>query len=293
MRHGFSRTVLLVLLAGAILVSGCARIPYRYGDKIEMEKTLKLRDGEPQVERGRPNAFLDGIGHYVISLPSKLILWNWKVDNHRITKDTEDAVTRYLAENDLKNVKVRVNQCSPSGEFRRLFKNKAVGGGWRYTLGILSVASYTIMPGRFWGGDNYNPYTNTVNLYSDHPAIALHEGGHAKDFAGKKLKGTYAAIRLLPIVPLFQEGKATGDAIGYYIDKDYRTEQKNAYKILYPAFGTYVAGEGTRWFGPPWLQYASSLIGAIPGHIVGRIKAAGVEDKPTQQAALQYSGETQ
>ena len=283
MRQGFSRVgALLLLLLMAMAVSGCATIPYRYDMKIERDDTLQLRPGEQQIERGHPNKFLDGAGHYVVSLPSKLILWNWNVDKHKISPETEEAIKRYLAENGLNNVKVRLNECAPGDEFHRLFKNKSVGGFWRYTLGILSVVSYTVLPGRFWGGDNYNPYTNTINIYSDHPAILLHEGGHAKDFAWRKLKGTYAAIRLIPIVPLFQEAKANGDAIGYYIDKDYRTEQKRAYKILYPAFGTYVGGEAVRWYAGPVAPLLGAVF-AIPGHIVGRIKASRIDDTNSPQ----------
>jgi len=248
---------------------------------------LKLRDGEPQIERGKPKAVIDGAGHYVFSLPSKLILWNWRVNNHRISPESEDAMRRYLGENGLRNVKVRLNQYAPGGEYRRLFANKDVGWLARYTLGILSVTIYTIFPERLFGGliggDHYNPYTNTISVYSDHPAILLHEAGHAKDFAKIDSKGSYAAMGLVPFVPLHHEGAATGDAIGYYVDKDYRTEQKNAYKILYPAYGTYVGGEAARWFAGP-ITYAAGAIGAIPGHIVGRIKAAGVKEEQGQPA---------
>ena len=52
---------------------------------------------------------------------------------------------------------------------------------------------YTAFPERIFaafpfigGGDHYNPYTNTINIYSDHRAIVLHEGGHAKDFARRR-----------------------------------------------------------------------------------------------------------
>jgi hypothetical protein len=280
------RGVLLSLtLLGVAAVSGCASVPYEYGHGIEVAETLKLRPGEEQVERGRPMGFLDWVGHHIISLPSKLILWNWDVDRHSISPETEAALRRYLAENELGNVKIRLNEYSPGDEFRRLFHNKAVGGFWRYTIGVLSVVFYTVLPGRLLGGDNYNPFTNTLNLYSDHPAIALHEAGHAKDFAETKWKGTYATLRILPIVPLVQEGAATGDAIGYYKDKDDREGEKDAYKILYPAFGTYIGGEVAPFYTGRF-GYLLSAAFAIPGHIVGRIKAAHVDD-PVEAAPVQ------
>jgi hypothetical protein len=137
---------------------------------------------------------------------------------------------------------------------------------------------YTILPGRVFGGDNYNPFTNTISLYSDLPAVALHEGGHAKDFAEKTYRGTYAAIGILPLVSLWFEGRATSDALGYLEANKNMCGKKDAYKILYPAYGTYVGGEA--------LQIASiftpvnellSLVLVIPGHIIGRYQAAQIE----------------
>jgi len=263
------------------IFTACAAVPYVPGRNIEGPRTLRLRPGELQIERGRPNAFLDGVGHYVFSLPTKLLLWSWDVENHHISPETEAKLAKYLADNDLHLVKVRLNQYAPGGEWSRLVRNREINGFWRYTIGALTVTLYTILPGRVFAGllgsDNYNPYTNTINLYSDHPAIALHEAGHAKDFAQRKYKGFYGALRILPIVPLFQEGWATGDAIGYDRAMGSSSDEKADYKLLYPAYGTYVVGEGLRWISTPW-QYAIILAGVIPGHIIGRIKAARVED---------------
>ena len=94
---------------------------------------------------------------------------------------------------------------------------------------------------------------------------------------------------MLPLVPLHQEGIATGDTLGYQYDRDEREERKDDYRLLYPAYGTYIAGEGlsaASWFGPVSypLQLGVMAAGAIPGHIVGRIKAAGVDDEPPPES---------
>ena len=277
----YKREKIISLILVLCLIAGCATIPYEYGEEIENELTYKLRDEEPQIERGRPVAFVDGLGHYVLSLPGKLILWNWKVDNHDISPETEEKLKQYLAENDLHNVKVRLNQYAPGAEYRRLFQNKAVGAGWRYTLGLITVTFYTILPGRAFGGDNYNPYTNTINIYSYHPSIVIHEGGHSKDMAKRTYKGSVSALRVLPLVPLYQEAVATGDAIGYDRDKCLVEEEKEDYKILYPAYGTYIAGEGLQWVDVSiWVSYAVSFAAALVGHAVGRTKAVFVEEQP-------------
>jgi hypothetical protein len=278
-RHRPRASALPLALA---LLAGCASVPYEFRGDLEAPGTLALRAGEAQIERGRPNAFLDGLGHYVLSLPSKLILLNWRVDDHRISEETERALRQYLDENGLRSVKVRLNQYKPGDEWRRLGRNRDVNGFWRFTLGALAVASYTAFPGRAFGGDHYNPYTNTIHLYSNDRAIALHEAGHAKDLAAmRRFKGAYSALRVLPLVPLYQEAEATGDAIGYERERGNGADERHAYRALYPAWGTYVGGEVARWMpGPAWLPYALAAAGALPGHVVGWVRSAFVEDRP-------------
>ena len=286
----------LWLVLAVALLSGCAATPYQFSKDVEGADVLKLRKNEPQFERGRPNAFIDGLGHYVFSLPTKLILWNWKVENHHITPETEQALRDYLAANDLRDVKVRLNEYAPGGEWSRLVRNHQINGFWRYTLGVLTTTFYTILPGRVFGGDHYNPYTNTINVYSDHKSIVLHEGGHAKDFAEREYKGWYAASRMIPLLPLYQEALATGETVGYHREEQAPKEEKDDYRVLYPAYGTYIAGEGLNiasWFGPisyPVILAVEAGV-AIPGHIVGRIKASQVEDNPKPAAQSEATGE--
>lgn len=270
-------SLLLVAFAG-----GCATVPYRRGHNIESKNILELRPDEPQFERGRPNALIDGIG-WVFGLPSKIILLDSRMDNHVISPEVEQAVAEYLVTNGLRNVKVRVNEYAPGGEWSRLFRNKSVGWGWRYTIGVIANLFYTILPGRIFGGDNYNPYTNTINLYSNHRAVAIHEGGHAKDFAPRNWKGTYAFLYILPFVALYPEAKATGDAIGYMRVDRTAEEEKQAYRVLYPAYCTYVGG-GIGQFTPvPYVVYFAAV---IPGHIAGRVKASHVDERRKMEESI-------
>ena len=282
---------LLALLAACGTGLGCISTPYEYSHDVDGKYTLRLRPGEEQIERGRPNAFLDGVGHYLISLPAKILLLHWNVDNHDISPETEAALRVYLAENDLDSVKVRLNQYAPGDEWRRLAHNKDVGAFWRWTFGALSTTFYTILPGRFFAGllsgDEYNPFTNTINLYSDNLPVALHEAGHAKDFALKSnrhWRGGYAALRILPLVPLWQEGVATSDAISYLYEKDDVAMRKSAYRTLYPAYGTYVGSVGGDYFrylplGPGWVGYAIAYGPVVVGHLVGQTRALFVEPR--------------
>lgn len=251
---------LLLLLPAAASVS-CASAPYVLGTGREALDGPLAPAMDEQVLVGEPHALLDASDWiWPGSLLGKLILWDRDVDSHEISDETVAEVRRYLADNGLSDVQVLVNRYDPGNQWRRLAENETVAWGWRYTLGAMSVLFYTVVPGRFFGGDAYNPYTNTVSLYSDDPSIALHEAGHAKDFARREDKGNYAALYLIPFVPLWHEAQATGDALGYLAHKGEWDKQRAAYEILYPAYGTYVAG----------------LAGALGGHAVGQSASADV-----------------
>jgi hypothetical protein len=244
----------------------------------EPENALQFRPGEARVERGRPQALVDGLGHYLFSLPAKLALLSWRIENHDVSPETEAALIEYLDANELCHVKVRINQYAPGGEWSRLFRNREVRGFWRYTFGFLTVVSYTILPQRVFGGDNFNPFTNTISIYSDLPPVSQHEGGHAKDFAERDWKGAYAAIRILPIVPLYQEGVASGDALSY-LRAENPPEEKPATPLLWAAWGTYVGGEASALDDSPLLDLISIPAGWI-GRGVGMIRASTLPDPP-------------
>jgi len=227
-------------------------------------------DDEPQMERGTPRPIIDGFG-YVWGIPSKLILWNRKVENHRISPETESLLAEYLDTNDLSDIKVRLNQYRPLNDWSRLTRNTSVAWPWRYTFGAVSVLGETIVPGRLFGGDHYNPYTGTIHLYGDVPAIAFHEAAHAKDFSNRKHPGNYAALYLLPGVPLWHERIATNDVFSYLQFRNDRRLEREAYFTLYPAYGTYLGSAGgyviPRYSNPLYLG------GILAGHAMGRWQA--------------------
>lgn len=265
--------VLLACLVGStilICTLGCATTPYHAGSNSAYFISPELLGlTQPQIERGKPRPVIDGIG-WVLGIPGKIVLWNRRIDNHNISPETEAAIGEYLAVNDLHTVKVRLNQYAPGDDWRRLVANKSVGWGWRYTVGTLTWLGETIVPGRLVGGDHYNPFTNTIHLYSDVPAVAVHEGGHAKDFAGRKYKGTYAVAYAIPGVPLWHEAIATNDALGYMQTFSDAPVEQEGYRVLYPAYGTYV-GDAISGVVP-----AGGLVGVgavVTGHVAGRVQA--------------------
>lgn len=254
---------LVFLLCVTITFSGCTRLK---PDQYEQY----AYHGSPIVRTGQRVVPIDWLGN-VFGALSKLILWNWKVERHNIQPGTRAAIDQYLnlKMDQVGDVAIQLNRYAPQDSWRRLFHNKGVKWPYRYTLGLLSVLILdTLLPGRIFGGDRYDPYTHTVHIYSDLPSIALHELGHAADFNERRYRGSYALLRILPGADLYQEHQATSLAFKYIREQELLPLEIEAYKILYPAYGTYVGGY---FFG------YGSIVGAIVGHIWGRSKARALE----------------
>jgi hypothetical protein len=276
----------------ALLATGCATTPYPLPTHGETDLTLTLRDGEPQIERGVPNAWVDGFGHYFFSLfPAHPL--NWKVDNHDIPvevgRGSWSTSTRRLC-NARCGSPVRAGR-----RVKRLFRNKEMPAGWRYTIGVLAVAGYDL-PERLFagfpiiGGGDTTTFTNTISIYSGSRPITIHEGGHAKDFAEKEnrhWKGAYAGLRAIPIVgipfTLWQEGVASSDALSWDEATAGSRQSKSAYRTLYPAYGTYIGGSSAFFVAQfPidwWIQYAVQGGVVVVGHITGQTRALFVEKR--------------
>ena len=80
--------------------------------RVNVAPELVAATRNSQIERGKPRPVLDGMG-WVFGIPSKIILWNHRVENHNVSADTEASIRRYLDVNDLDHVKVRNNQYAP------------------------------------------------------------------------------------------------------------------------------------------------------------------------------------
>ncbi len=235
----------------------------------------------PQIERGQRRPIIDGIG-WVVGIPAKIILWDRRVDNHNISPETEATITQYVNERGLEETKVRLNQYAPGDEWRRLTANHNVGAGWRYTLGVWTWLDEAIFPGRIFGTDHYNPYTNTISIYSDTSAIAIKEGGRARDLRSRKYPGTYAAVNSLPLVSMWHETVATGYAFEY-LHSDRPDVEQEGYRLLYPAYGAHLGGDLVWFTSIP--TTIGAAVGAIPGHIVGRME--GRRHLPPETARAQ------
>jgi hypothetical protein len=251
---------------------GCATAHYRYGGDYFTDNDGSLKPGESQIERGRCAPILDAVG-WVVGLPSKIIMLDHHVSNHDISPNTELSIKQYLACNGMEKVKVRINEYDPCGEWGRMVRNKSVGWPARYTIGTLTVVGYTLLPGRVFGWDGYNPFTNTINLYSDVPAIALYEGSHAKDYAQRKYKGLYAVSRVVPGVGLWQDCKASNETMSYITENGTPNNKKEGYRTICPNFAFSASEPFAALTGAPLV-----LPAVVAGHVVGQVKAASIDE---------------
>ncbi len=277
----------LTCCAMFLLLAGCSGTPpktYVFSKTykrymIERQEFPGFDRDAPPIEQGEPVAIVDGLGHYLFSIPGKLLLLNARVGNHRFSNENRLLIHQYLLDNDLNRVKVRINQYAPGNEFMRLWQNSDVGLGYRATFGVGHWLVYTVLPGRLFAGipglgDGYNPYTNSVYIYSDHPALAIKEVARAKDYVQRRYKGTYAVLGIIPLVDTYQTHVATCDTVRYFYwlrEKDLET---GAYKVLWPAYGM-DTGRALVTIGPiPALVYAGIAGGgSIIGNIAGRMQA--------------------
>lgn len=225
------------------------------------------------VEVGSRAPMIDGVG-WVLGIPRKVLLWDRRADNHNVSDQTVGEVAQYIDERGLNDVKVRVNQYDPVGEWKRLVGNKRVGAGWRYTVGAVSTIGYTILPGRLFGIDKYNPYTNTLSVYSDAPALALAEAAYAKDVHERELPGTYATVQGLPLVSMWHETLATGEVMEYVAIRGSNDDHKTMRRQLYARYGMELGGAISGVLPDGGTIFP--VLGAAGGH------AVAATNKPTQ-----------
>lgn len=225
------------------------------------------------IRHGQSRPMIDGIG-WVIGVPSKLILLDPRADNHDVSAATVSEATDFLTAKEVDGVMVRVNQYDPVGEWRRLAENDRIGLPWRATFGALYTLGYSVVPGRLIGGDWYNPFTDTIHVYSDVPAIAMDQAAQAYDSHQKSHPGLYSAVRWLPLVGLVHEARSKEVVFEHLEETGTIEEQAEARRILQPQLGREVGGQAALFL--PHADAVLSLGGAAVGHVVGRYQASQI-----------------
>ncbi len=95
------RSTMAIIATGVSLAllgvsGGCRAAPYRLGTVSDYVVSAELAPlTEPPVELGRRMPVLDTIG-WVIGIPSKIILWDRRVDNHAVSTETMQNLLRHI-----------------------------------------------------------------------------------------------------------------------------------------------------------------------------------------------------
>lgn len=256
-----------------VLAAGCASGPYRYG-RFHPQEPDGTSHEPVVVEYGKPHKTLDRLA-WLAGTPDRLFTLNPKASNHEISPETLEKLTTYLEENDLTDVLVSVNDYDPKGQWRRLRQNDRVAPLWRYSAGTMSWLGYVLIPNRVIGGDYYDPFTNTLNITSDVPALVLAQAAYAKDIHSRSLPGTYASFSELPGLSFLRNSRATSDVLAYARLKNNWEDEKQAYHVLYPHVGSQMFGPAAHFVpvAGPFL----SAGGALAGHATGRTMTALLE----------------
>lgn len=208
----------------------------------QMEQGRKKNEVEVSVGGSAP--IVDTIRN-ISSIPMKVLLWNANMGSGNVSPEVIEDARQYLHANGLHDVYLSVNEYRPGKIWYRIFSNPNTSTLSKCTIGVINGLRYTFIPDRLMLGDQYDPTSNTVQLFSNDSSVALHECGHAKDFNSRENPSLYGITKNLPYVGpptlLYQEYTATDNAITYARNEGMTQKVKDAFKVLTPAFATYVA----------------------------------------------------
>lgn len=209
---------------------------------IDFSENLDITTEKYHLVKDKDFFLTRGIGH-VMTLPTKLLFWDWDVGLGLDAEKTKAVLSMLENNKDLKNLTVRINHNEPLYDTYRLFSDNKVQERnnpiARATLGVLSTLSGELFA-EMRRGDYYNPMTQTVTLYSNIESISAHELGHHLDFSRFTSDWEYTlASAAMPPVILYKEWQASTNARDELLP-DYDNWQFNRY--LLPAFFTYLLG---------------------------------------------------
>ncbi len=262
------QSILHLGLALSFALLGCTIAPIQ--NEFGRQNHSRTTDGEHVViHRGQPGPMVNRLAK-IADVPARMIPFGHKPTRHEISAETEQKITDYLKKNGLNDVYVCVNEYDPAGEWQRLKANRRINPVWRYSIGVLSLAGYTLFPEPVICANQYNAFTNTLSVNLDEPIEILYAAASAKDISAQSLPGTYAAITSLPGISAIPRIRATNDVTVFAREEgDWDTEVA-VYRHLYPRIGM----EGSTLavlVSPIWWEIPLiGLGGSAAGHLAGR-----------------------
>ena len=188
--------------------------PYKYGDFSDSGYRRGLTEN-PAPLIGEDHRVMDGIRD-ALDWPYRVIAHKPRPSSYSPTEAQQETIQRYLAENDLEDVQVEFHYYSPRHRWKRLRENQGVAPGWKYSFGLLSLAGYTVFPGRVFASTAYDPYSNCLQVNNNRAYESLEEAAEAKVAHRQKYPGTFfSVVGSIPVVNIYPQLLASGDIVEY------------------------------------------------------------------------------
>ena len=291
----------LLSLAALTLATGCIQKTYRYG--IANEDRLATLPRTPNlITVGGFHPRIDSIERTVQYPRNAYRKWfppsTPEADSTTLRLQAVQSATDYLDDNGLKGVFVDVREYNPREQWNRLQDNKLVSPFWKYTGGSLYHVGYCIFPGRAFGVDSYNGFTNTLSINSTSPSKSLLRAGYVKKLYEQRYPGTYLAVNWLPIFPLFRDSAVASDVMTYARVKEKWPLEKELLPQVYAQMGGDAVSQATSLVpGVSYLPfYFKPLLtgaGKVAGGATGKVVASRREKQLIGNAPATISSESQ
>ena len=253
---------------------GCASDTYRYGQFRPVTAPVP----PVVVDRGEAHPQLDRLRN-VVEFPRRVLRFG-RPDTRPTTEEVEQTVVTYLEKNDLTDVAVEVGEYDPSRQWQRLKDNERVGPLWKYSVGSLTVVGYSLLPGRVFGRDTYNPFTDTLSINSRNPPRALFEAARAKALRGEQFVGSSVVLSSLPVIRSVADVRQASDVLSYLRAEEQWQLETAAYPQLYAEVGKEAIGL-VGWFIPvslgPGLGIGGRILGSATGQVVAGQRSQEIE----------------
>ena len=271
---------LLLSLAALTLATGCIQKTYRFG--IANEERLATLPRTPNlITVGGHHPRIDSIER-TVQYPRTLFRKWFPPTTPEVDPATRrllavQSATDYLDDNGLNGVFVDVREYNPREQWNRLQDNKLISPFWKYTGGTLYHVGYCVFPGRAFGVDSYNGFTNTLSINSTSPSNSLLRAGYVKKLYEQRYPGTYIAANWLPVLPLFRDSAVASDVMTYARMKEKWPLEKELIPRVYAQMGGDVVSQATSlipgaaylpFYFKPLLTIAGRGAGGATGKVV-------------------------
>lgn len=282
------------MCAMLVLHLGCVQSSYRYG--------ISNSDLLPKLPR-TPNLITMGGQHPRIDSIERTVQYPRKVFRKWFpSKDPAEAIepsvrrlqavqtaTDYLDLNGLQGVYVDVYEYNPREQWNRLRNNSRISPFWKYTGGTLYHLGYCLLPGRAFGTDRFNGFTNTLSVNSTSSSNAVFHAGYVKKLYDQRYPGTYMAAGWLPIVPLVRDVSIANDVMTYArVKQDWPLEKALLPQVYGQLGGDTVAQATSIIPGAAYMPfYFRPLLSAAGGAIGSATGSAAVKRQESKMSNME------